>query len=64
MFKTNINIEYQHLKALDSLSEQTKPNISKAAREFGVLDSRLRRRWKGGKSLFQRPLNGRKLSPI
>lgn len=64
MPKINKNIEDQLLQALDSLSEQTKPNISKTAREFGVPDGRLRRRWKGGKSLFQRQPNGRKLSPI
>ncbi|EKV04923.1 hypothetical protein PDIP_85680 [Penicillium digitatum Pd1] len=50
-------------KAVDSLSNQSKPNIAKTAREFAVSESRLRRRWKGGKSLFQRQPNGRKLTP-
>ncbi|KAJ5276460.1 uncharacterized protein N7525_000734 [Penicillium rubens] len=63
MPKTNKEIEIQIEKAIDSLSDQSKPNISKTAREFAVPESRLRRRWKGGKSLFQRPPNGRKLTP-
>lgn len=63
MPKTNKQIEIQLEKALDSLSEQSKPNITKTAREFAVPMHRLRRRWKGGKSLFQRQPNGRKLTP-
>ncbi|EKV14739.1 Transposon, putative [Penicillium digitatum Pd1] len=63
MPKTNKDIEKQLQLALDSLSEQTKPNITKTAREFAVPMHRLRRRWKGGKSLFQRAPNGRKLNP-
>ncbi|KAJ6059822.1 hypothetical protein N7444_003461 [Penicillium canescens] len=51
-------------KAMDSLSEQSKPNIAKTAREFAVPEGRLRRRWKGGKSLFQRQPNGRRLNSI
>lgn len=63
MPKANKDIEDQLRKALDSLSEQSKPNIAKTAREFAVPVNRLRHRWKGGKSLFQRQPNGRKLSP-
>ncbi|KAJ5962320.1 hypothetical protein N7501_007261 [Penicillium viridicatum] len=62
MPKTNKDIENQLQLAMDSLSEQSKPNIAKTAREFAVPVHRLRRRWKGGKSLFQRQPNGRKLS--
>lgn len=64
MPKTNKDIEEQLQLALDSLSEQTKPNISKTAQEFAVPMHQLRRRWQGGKSLFQRQPNGRKLNPI
>ncbi|KAJ5508326.1 hypothetical protein N7527_010469 [Penicillium freii] len=64
MPKCNTFIETQLEKALDHLSEQSKPNISKTAREFAVPEGRLRRRWKGGKSLFQRQPNGRKLSSV
>lgn len=52
MPKSNKEIEKLVLLALDSLSEQYKPNIKKTAREFAVPEGRLRRRWKGGKSLF------------
>ena len=62
MPKANAEIEVQITKALASLSEQSKPNLSKTAREFSVPSSRLSRRWKGGKSLFQRQPNGRKLN--
>ncbi|EKV11461.1 hypothetical protein PDIG_49940 [Penicillium digitatum PHI26] len=61
MPKTNKVIEIEIEKAIDSLSNQSKPNIAKTAREFAVSESRLRRRWKGGKSLFQRQPNGRSL---
>lgn len=64
MPKTNKDIEEMILQAMDSLSEQSKPNIKKTAREFAVPEGRLRRRWKGGKSLFQRQPNGRKLNPV
>ncbi|KAJ6050500.1 uncharacterized protein N7446_010609 [Penicillium canescens] len=64
MPKTNKEIEIQIEKAMDSLSEQSKPNIAKTAREFAVPEGRLRRRWKGGKSLFQRKPNGRRLNSI
>ncbi|EKV04814.1 hypothetical protein PDIG_86150 [Penicillium digitatum PHI26] len=64
MPKTNKEIEIEIEKAIDSLSNQSKPNIAKTAREFAVSESRLRRRWKGGKSPFQRQPNGRKLTPI
>ncbi|KAJ5205417.1 hypothetical protein N7472_001865 [Penicillium cf. griseofulvum] len=64
MPKTNKDIENQLQLAMDSLSEQSKPNIAKTAREFAVPVHRLRRRWKGGKSLFQRQPNGRKLSSV
>ncbi|KAJ6020072.1 hypothetical protein N7499_003031 [Penicillium canescens] len=64
MPKTNKEIEIQIEKAMDSLSEQSKPNIAKTAREFAVPEGRLRRRWKGGKSLFQRQPNGRRLNSI
>ncbi|KAJ5515345.1 hypothetical protein N7527_006905 [Penicillium freii] len=44
MPKCNKFIETQLEKALDHLSEQSKPNISKTAREFAVPEGRLRRR--------------------
>ncbi|KGO73152.1 hypothetical protein PITC_003390 [Penicillium italicum] len=44
MPKTNKDIEKQLQLALDSLSEQTKPNITKTTREFAVPMHRLRRR--------------------
>ncbi|OQE38925.1 hypothetical protein PENCOP_c007G03627 [Penicillium coprophilum] len=62
MPKSNKSIENQIDKAIDHLSNQSKPNIAKTAREFGVPEGRLRRRWKGGKSLFQRQPTGRKLN--
>ncbi|KAJ5138584.1 uncharacterized protein N7515_003432 [Penicillium bovifimosum] len=62
MPKSNQEVESQILKALESLSEQTKPNIAKTAREFAVPESRLRGRWKGRKSLFARQPNGRRLN--
>ncbi|KAJ5969218.1 hypothetical protein N7501_005466 [Penicillium viridicatum] len=62
MPKINKEIESQIQLAMESLSEQSKPNIRKTAREFAVPEGRLRRRWKGGKSFFQRQPNGRKLS--
>ncbi|KAI2707788.1 transcriptional regulator family: Centromere protein B, DNA-binding region [Penicillium roqueforti] len=63
MPKTNKDIEQQIQLAMDSLSDQSKPNIRKTAREFAVPEGRLRRRWRGGKSLFERQPNGRKLNP-
>ena len=63
MPKTNKDIEQQIQLAVESLSDLPKPNIRKTAREFAVPEGRLRRRWRGGKSLFQRPPNGRKLNP-
>jgi DNA-binding transcriptional MerR regulator len=62
MPKDNAGIEIRIAKAMASLSEQSKPNIAKTAREFAVPLNRLRHRWNGGKSLFQRQPNGRKLS--
>jgi hypothetical protein len=62
MPKDNAKIEKQVAKAMDPLSQQSKPNIAKTAREFNVPEGRLRYRWNGGKSLFQRQPNGRKLS--
>ncbi|KAF9252780.1 transcriptional regulator family: Centromere protein B, DNA-binding region [Penicillium roqueforti] len=62
MPKTNKDIEQQIQLAMDSLSDQSKPNIRKTAREFAVPEGRLRRRWRGGKSLFERQPNGRKLN--
>jgi hypothetical protein len=62
MPKDNAKIEIQVAKAIDSLSQQSKPNIAKTAREFNVPEGRLRYRWNGGKSLFQRQPNSRKLS--
>jgi hypothetical protein len=58
----NTEIEVQITKALAFLSEQPKRNFSKTAREFGVPENRLRRRWLGGKSIFEREANGRKLN--
>ncbi|EKV20138.1 hypothetical protein PDIP_19170 [Penicillium digitatum Pd1] len=43
MPKTNKVIEIEIEKAIDSLSNQSKPNIAKTAREFAVSESRLRR---------------------
>ncbi|KAJ5104254.1 hypothetical protein N7532_004783 [Penicillium argentinense] len=63
MPKNNREIEDQVLKALASLQDQSKPNFAKTAREFAVPVDRLRRRWKGQKSLFTRQPNGRKLNP-
>ncbi|KAJ6028115.1 hypothetical protein N7540_003691 [Penicillium herquei] len=48
-------------KALGALQDQATPNISKTAREFAVPKSTLLRRWNGGKSLFDRQPNNRKL---
>lgn len=56
MPKCNKSIAIRFGKALDHLSQQSKPNISKTAREFAVPEGRLRRRWKGGKSLIQRQI--------
>jgi DDE superfamily endonuclease/Tc5 transposase-like DNA-binding protein len=61
MPKNNREIDSMVDKALDALSKQKKPNIRKTAREFAVPEGRLRRRWKGGKTLFQRPPTNRKL---
>ncbi|KAJ5521539.1 transcriptional regulator family: Centromere protein B DNA-binding region [Penicillium freii] len=58
MPKINKEIESQIQLAMESLSEQSKPNIRKTTREFAVPKGRLRRRWKGGKSFFQRQPNG------
>ncbi|KAJ5457136.1 hypothetical protein N7530_012410 [Penicillium desertorum] len=44
MPKSNKEIEIQIQQVIDSLSEQSKPNIAKTAREFAVNKSRLRRR--------------------
>lgn len=63
MPETNKDIEVLIENTMDSLSRQSKPNIAKTAREFAGAESRLRRRWKGGESLFQRQLNSRKLTP-
>jgi hypothetical protein len=63
MPKNNREIEDRVLKALASLQDQSKPNFAKTAREFAVPVDRLRRRWKGQKSLFTRQPNGRKLNP-
>jgi hypothetical protein len=46
---------------MDYLSQQSKPNLVKTAREFNVPEGRLRDRWKRVKSLFQRQPNGRSL---
>jgi hypothetical protein len=52
MPKDNAKIEIQIAKEIDSLSHQSKPNISKTAREFNVPYNRLRNHWAGGQSLF------------
>jgi hypothetical protein len=62
MPKDNAKIKIQVAEAMNSLSQQSKPNTAKTAREFNVSEGRLRYRWNGGKSLFQRQPNGRKLS--
>ena len=61
MPKNNKEIDAMVGKALDALSNQKKPNVRKTAREFAVPEGRLRRRWKGGKTLFQRSPTNRKL---
>lgn len=62
MLKNNKVIENPLFRALESLAEQSKPNIARTAREFAVPVNRLRHRWKGGKSRFQRLPNGTKLN--
>lgn len=42
MLKNNKEMENQLLKALESLAEQSKPNIARTAREFAVPVNRLR----------------------
>jgi hypothetical protein len=60
---TNKEIEELIEKALEKLHHQSRPNISKVAREFDVPYQRLRSRYQGKKSLFEREPNGRKLDP-
>jgi hypothetical protein len=48
---------------MEHKSQQSKPNIAKAAREMRVPYQRFLKRWKGRKSLFERDVNGRKLDP-
>ncbi|KAJ5102873.1 hypothetical protein N7532_003402 [Penicillium argentinense] len=60
---TNKEIEELIEKALEKLHTQSRPNISKVAREFDVPYQRLRSRYQGKKSLFEREPNGRKLDP-
>ncbi|KAJ5121184.1 uncharacterized protein N7515_009145 [Penicillium bovifimosum] len=62
MPKSNQEVESHILKALESLSEQTKPNIAKTAGEFAGPESRLCGGWKGRESLFARQPNGRRLN--
>lgn len=64
MPQSNADIEAQIVKAIASLSNQSKPNFAKTAREFSVPASRLRRRWNGGKSLFERQPNNRKFNSL
>ncbi|KAJ5927264.1 hypothetical protein N7516_009037 [Penicillium verrucosum] len=45
MSSINQEIEKQIQLAMEHLSEQSKPNISKTTREFAVPMHRLRRRW-------------------
>ncbi|OQE67747.1 hypothetical protein PENNAL_c0164G07715 [Penicillium nalgiovense] len=49
-------------QALDALVHQEKPKFRETAREFAVPERTLRRRYHGGKSLFSRAPNGRKLN--
>ncbi|KAJ5112092.1 hypothetical protein N7532_000137 [Penicillium argentinense] len=63
MPRTNKEIEELIEKALEKLHTQSRPNISKVAREFDVPYQRLRSRYRGKKSLFEREPNGRKLDP-
>ncbi|KAJ5733620.1 hypothetical protein N7493_002406 [Penicillium malachiteum] len=55
------NKEANIQRALGALSDQKTPNISKTAREFAIPRTTLLRRWNGGKSLFDRQPNNRKL---
>ncbi|KAJ5095169.1 hypothetical protein N7532_007460 [Penicillium argentinense] len=60
---TNKEIEELIEKALEKLHTQSRPNISKVARELDVPYQRLRSPYRGKKSLFEREPNGRKLDP-
>jgi hypothetical protein len=64
MPQTNREIEERIIEAICALSDQSRPNISTAAREFDVPYQRLYARWKGRKSLFERESNGRRLDPV
>ena len=54
MPEDNATIENRIQDALDALSNQEKPNISKTARDYHVPYQRLRYRWQGRPSLLQR----------
>ena len=63
MSPTNQEIEERIINAIHALSDQSRPNIAAAAREFDVPYQRLKARFKGRKSLFEREPNGRRLNP-
>ncbi|KAJ5738050.1 hypothetical protein N7493_001205 [Penicillium malachiteum] len=62
MPKDNKTIEIRILEAVNAIDHGIYATIASAARAFDVPYHRLRRRAQGGKSLFERPLTGRRLN--
>lgn len=56
------SVEDQLSKAVNALQQQEKPQFRETAQQFAVPERTLRRRFHGGKSLFSRTPNGRKLN--
>jgi hypothetical protein len=61
MPRTRRDIEHSLLAGINALKDQETPNFRTTALDFVVNERTLRRRWHSGKSLFQRPVNNRKL---
>lgn len=59
---TYYDIEQRISEAIKSLTSQTKPNVTKTAREYHVPSSRLRNRWNGRRSKSQVVAHNRTLS--
>ncbi|KAJ5746818.1 hypothetical protein N7520_012000 [Penicillium odoratum] len=61
MASLNKQIEERVKQAIGYLHAEDKPNIAKACREFDVPYQRLRARWQGRQSLFDRQTTGQRL---
>ena len=62
MSEAYADIESQITDACDNLRKSKKPNVARTAREFQVLLSRLRWRWKGCQTRVEWPAGNKRLT--